>query len=84
MRKWWKELNHDLALVWPLFLYITILLGGMMGAGHLINYLHDNATERERVKSTLVYPKCDLPCNCRKFYNLSTWEWADCMGVGRK
>ena len=27
---------------------------------------------------------CNLPCKCKHLRNLGTWEWAECMGVGRK
>ena len=74
--------NDPIAVI----LFWVILMLGISGAGTVAWYAYNHATyvtERERVKSEQVQPKCDLPCNCRKFYNLSTWEWADCMGVGR-
>jgi len=28
--------------------------------------------------------ECNLPCRCKHLLGLGTWEWAECMGVGRK
>jgi hypothetical protein len=42
---------------------------------------HDH-NDRHTVKVEQV--ECNLPCRCKHLLNLGTWEWAECMGVGKK
>ena len=38
----------------------------------------------ERTRTEIPIRKCNLPCSCKHLLGLGTWEWADCLGVGRK
>ena len=38
----------------------------------------------ERTRTEIPIEECNLPCRCRHLLDPSTWDWEDCMGVGRK
>ena len=44
--------------------------------------VYDAYVERTRTEEPVI--ECNLPCRCKHLLNLGTWEWAECMGVGRK
>lgn len=71
--------NYD--TFWIVFVFsMAALLGGL----YVFEKAHGIVTERERVKSDVIVPQCNTPCRCRPLLNLGTWEWAECLGVGRK
>ncbi|KKL54831.1 hypothetical protein LCGC14_2261430 [marine sediment metagenome] len=38
----------------------------------------------ERTRTEIPVNECNLPCRCKHLLGLGTWEWADCLGVGKK
>jgi len=38
----------------------------------------------ERARTEIPVIECNLPCRCKHLMNPSTWDWEECMGVGRK
>jgi len=38
----------------------------------------------ERTRTEIPVIECNLPCRCKHLMNPSTWDWEECMGVGRK
>ncbi len=40
------------------------------------------AREQARIEVPVI--ECNLPCRCKHLLGLGTWEWADCLGVGKK
>jgi len=56
------------------FLYVFML-------SVVLNHIE---TELRSVPTRPHAQVCNLPCRCRPLLNLGTWEWAECMGVGKK
>ena len=67
--------------VWGYLIVIALCL-----LSYRVKVIGDTLQEAylERNRTEVAVRECNLPCKCKHLLNLGTWEWAECMGVGRK
>ncbi len=55
-----------------------------LGFGYGVSTAVNKVRVHYQVTPVSTVRKCNLPCICRRYINLGTDEWIECMGVGRK